>query len=572
MLFKKPLLSCIFASALLTLSVVSAGAWKAPDPGGSGGSADPSGPLTWIQGNYVQSIHQVSSVPFKNSNTANSLLLCSVSCEVDLTTALVPSGDVVISDSAGNSWANVTSVYYNYKIADGYYTWQYNSLFYADNVAGKAGQTITVDISNYYQAPSGSEGPWYCTGMIEEFAPPSSGLLVPDGTVYGFQNGLYTAAEAVTLLTGPTITPNVNGDLIYAILWDDSSVSGWDTFSAGIGYTLMQEDVTSGIGNLADEYSVQGTAGSIAPTFNFSSTSANFKTPYIPEQWTILAAAFTAMSNGLPLVTTQAVSGISMTSAIANGTIVATGSSSVTTEGFVYGTSSVSTNPGNVPPSSSGYAYNADNVGTFSVGAFTVSLAGLTANTTYYGRAYSQNSSGYSYGGEVSFTSTSVPMQYSLTVTDSGTGSGTVTSSPGGINCGTTCSNLYNPGALVILTATPTNNSTFSGWAGGGCTGTGTCSITIDTNTAVTATFTAPVQTYTITASAGTGGSITPSGTTMVNSGGSQKYTIRPSSGYSISMVLVDGISVGTPSSYTFSDVTADHTIMVMFIANKHRR
>ncbi|MGO9378958.1 MAG: hypothetical protein ACLP29_10465 [Dissulfurispiraceae bacterium] len=252
-----------------------------------------SGAVTWIQGNYSQSDGQVSSVSFKDNNTPNSLLLCSVSCEVDLTTTLVPSGDVVISDSAVNSWAKVASAYDNYKIADGYYTWQYNSLFYADNTKGTSNQSIKVGIANYYQAPEGSEGPWYCTVMLEEFAPPSNEWLVPDGTVYGFQNGTYTSTGTVTL-TGSPITPTANGDLIYSILWDDASVSGYDNFSAGSGYTLLLEDEDSGVGNLADEYLVQGTVGNIAPTFNFSST-------YEPEQWTILTAAFTTTCRG-PLI------------------------------------------------------------------------------------------------------------------------------------------------------------------------------------------------------------------------------------------------------------------------------
>ncbi|MGD0283186.1 MAG: hypothetical protein ABSB95_12590, partial [Dissulfurispiraceae bacterium] len=73
---------------------------------------------------------------------------------------------------------------------------------------------------------------------------------------------------------------------------------------------------------------------------------------------------------------------------------------------------------------------------------------------------------------------------------------------------------------------------------------------------------------HTITASAGTGGSISPSGTTAVEGGGSQTYTITASSGYTVSSVLVDGSSVGTVSSYIFSNVTANHTISVTFTAS----
>jgi hypothetical protein len=74
--------------------------------------------------------------------------------------------------------------------------------------------------------------------------------------------------------------------------------------------------------------------------------------------------------------------------------------------------------------------------------------------------------------------------------------------------------------------------------------------------------------TYTITASAGTGGSISPSGSVSVNSGASQSFTISPNSGYSVSSVTVDGTSVGAVTSYTFSNVTANHTISAAFKAN----
>ena len=71
--------------------------------------------------------------------------------------------------------------------------------------------------------------------------------------------------------------------------------------------------------------------------------------------------------------------------------------------------------------------------------------------------------------------------------------------------------------------------------------------------------------TYAITATAGTGGSISPSGSTSVTSGNSQTYTITPNSGYTISDVKVDGSSVGASSTYTFSSVTSAHTISATF-------
>ena len=78
------------------------------------------------------------------------------------------------------------------------------------------------------------------------------------------------------------------------------------------------------------------------------------------------------------------------------------------------------------------------------------------------------------------------------------------------------------------------------------------------------------VTAYTITASGGTGGSISPSGSVLVASGSSQTFSSTPASGYRISSVTVDGSSVGAVNSYTFSKVTANHTIAASFAANTY--
>ena len=85
----------------------------------------------------------------------------------------------------------------------------------------------------------------------------------------------------------------------------------------------------------------------------------------------------------------------------------------------------------------------------------------------------------------------------------------------------------------------------------------------VSSNHTISASFAA--SSYTITSSAGTGGSITPSGTSTISSGGSKSYTIAAASGYKISDVKVDGVSKGAISSYTFSSVTANHTIAASF-------
>jgi len=75
------------------------------------------------------------------------------------------------------------------------------------------------------------------------------------------------------------------------------------------------------------------------------------------------------------------------------------------------------------------------------------------------------------------------------------------------------------------------------------------------------------VTLYTITTTAGTGGSISPSGTVQVASGAPATFAILPNSGYTILGVTVDGSSVGAVTSYTFQNVTATHTIAATFTA-----
>jgi streptogramin lyase len=78
---------------------------------------------------------------------------------------------------------------------------------------------------------------------------------------------------------------------------------------------------------------------------------------------------------------------------------------------------------------------------------------------------------------------------FMLSIAPTGNGSGTVTSSPSGINCGTTCSASFAGGTQVTLTAVAASNSTFAGWSGGGCVGIEPCVVTVAANTTVTPNF-----------------------------------------------------------------------------------
>lgn len=85
-------------------------------------------------------------------------------------------------------------------------------------------------------------------------------------------------------------------------------------------------------------------------------------------------------------------------------------------------------------------------------------------------------------------TRTNKVLTRALTVSHKGSGTGTVTSDPIGIACGSTCTEQYADKVEVKLTAVPDDGSLFVGWSGA-CAGTGTCTVTMDQARTVTALF-----------------------------------------------------------------------------------
>jgi uncharacterized repeat protein (TIGR03803 family) len=116
---------------------------------------------------------------------------------------------------------------------------------------------------------------------------------------------------------------------------------------------------------------------------------------------------------------------------------------------------------------------------------------------------------GTTYNGGTAGLGTVFAISAANSLTVSETGKGTVTSSPGGIDCPTTCSANFAPGTPVTLTAAPASSWTFKGW-GGACSGTGTCMVTMNTPQNVSATFS---TTYTLSVSVvgASGGKVTSS-------------------------------------------------------------
>lgn len=120
-------------------------------------------------------------------------------------------------------------------------------------------------------------------------------------------------------------------------------------------------------------------------------------------------------------------------------------------------------------------------------------------------------------------------------------------------------------GATTSFTVAPDEGYQIGGASGCGGTLAGSTFTTgpITDDCAVTVTF--AINTYTVMASAGSNGTITPSGSVTAQHGSTQTYTITPNAGYAIADLLIDGVSAGALSSYTFTNITASHTIAASF-------
>jgi hypothetical protein len=201
--------------------------------------------------------------------------------------------------------------------------------------------------------------------------------------------------------------------------------------------------------------------------------------------------------------------------------------------------------------------------------ATTCTLTGLADGSTYYFAATAYDSSGFesTYSGEVSKSTCTYsisPISQSFSAAG-GTGSVNVTTQ-------STCPRTASSGASWVTIT-----------SGGSGTGSGTVQYSVAANTSASSRTASSTiagnifnvtqagtsgSTFTITASAGTGGTISPTGAVSVSYGASRAFTITPNTGYRVASVLVDGASVGAVTTYTFSNVTANHTIAASFAAN----
>jgi uncharacterized protein (TIGR02145 family) len=275
------------------------------------------------------------------------------------------------------------------------------------------------------------------------------------GTAYGNEISFSTIAIAVPTLTTAVITTittttAVSGGNITADGGAAVTARGvcWGTTA---NPTVAGSKTTDGTGTGAFTSNITGlTSGTSYHVRAYATNSAG--TAYGND------LTFAAGTIQLPTVTTASVTSITLTSAVSGGNVTNDGGGAVTAKGVCWATT---TGPTTTGPKTT------DGTGT---GAFTSNIAGLTAGTTYFVRAYATNSAGTSYGNEISFVAsnvsvptitTSVITSISQTTAVSG---GSITSDGGGAvtTSGICWATTINPTISNFKTTDGTVTGTFA--------------------------------------------------------------------------------------------------------------
>jgi alpha-tubulin suppressor-like RCC1 family protein len=359
-----------------------------------------------------------------------------------------------------------------------------------------------------------------------------------------------------------------------------------------------------------------------------ASISVGF-TPGAPGSGTLInytadCGGVTNTGGSSPITVTGLTNGTSYTCKVKTTTTVgpsawSANSNSVTPSAPTLSVSKVGTGAGTVTSAPAGINCGATCGTSFTAGTTVTLTATPATGSSFTGWSGACNSSGQvTLDADKTCTATFNLITYTLTASKAGTGSGTVTSSLPGINCGATCGASFTAGTAVTLTATPATGSTFAGWSGA-CNSSG--QVTLDADKTCTATFaiavisgacgssnggtftTAPTtnlcsagtpttvsgsgpwtwsctgsnggtpdncsailqtQIWTVTPSPGAGGTINPSTPVTVNNGSTTTFTVIPNNGYTAS---VGGTCGGNLNGTTFTTnaITANCTVSATF-------
>ena len=252
-------------------------------------------------------------------------------------------------------------------------------------------------------------------------------LVATDGD--NRRNGLSVRLVSCESVDTPTVTTNNITNITQTTATGGGIVtsSGSTTVTArGICWSTNHNPTTSG------NHTTNGT-GTGSFTADISGLTANttyyvraYATNSVGTSYGSEVSFTTSQNVTAPIVTTSSITNITQTTATGGGNVTSDGGATVTSRGICWSTS-------HNPTISSNHTTNGSGTG-----SFTANITGLTANTTYYVRAYATNSVGTSYGSEVSFTTSqnvTAPIVTTSSITNitqtTATGGGNVTSDGG---------------------------------------------------------------------------------------------------------------------------------------------
>jgi hypothetical protein len=272
---------------------------------------------------------------------------------------------------------------------------------------------------------------------------------------------------------GPTISVSTPGD-------------GTTTLATSVLTTGRVTDQTA-----VTTFTINGNAVTLDASGNFSFTLSN-----LPEGPTVLAYHAVDPVGNVSDTTRSVIRVVDHVPPVISGVTVAPGTAA---SGTLFGIScivvdgdtgvqsvaatvrnaagtAVATNLAMANVGASSYSVGWNSAG-FAAGAYSVDITAVDSSPQLNSRVLP---------GAGSFT---IAGPQTLTIGRAGSGAGIVTSSPAGIDCGTTCNANFGYSAQITLTAVASSGSVFSGWSGEGCSGTGSCQVSMTQSRTVTATF-----------------------------------------------------------------------------------
>ena len=276
------------------------------------------------------------------------------------------------------------------------------------------------------------------------------------GTSYGEEVSFTTPQH----IAAPTVTTSNVTNIA------QTTATGGGNVTYDGGATVTERGIcwsTNPNPTMSDSHATGGTG---LGSFSVQMTGLSANTMYYVRAYAVNSAGtsygnevtFTTLASA-PTVTTQAVTNIMPTSATGGGNVTSDGGASITERGICWSTNHNPTVTNSHASSGTG------------TGSYTVSMTGLTPNTTYYVRAYATNGSGTSYGNEVSFTTSqdiTLPSVSTIAVTNiaqtTATGGGNVTNDGGGnvTERGICWSTTHNPTVSNSHVASGTGTGSFT--------------------------------------------------------------------------------------------------------------